>query len=63
MALVRVDIGFSVKEAADNMAKPMKGDSGKLKRIGRYLRGMRRLIYKFGWQDGAETVTAYSDSD
>ena len=58
-----VDIGFSVKEAARSMAKPLSGDWEKLKRIGRYLLGRPRLVSKFGWQHNVGTVTAYSDSD
>ena len=59
----RVDIGYSVKEAARSMAKPLVGDWDKLKRIGRYLLGKPRLISKFAWQSETEMVTAYSDSD
>ena len=59
----RVDIGYSVKEAARSMAKPLVGDWDKLKRIGRYLLGKPRLISKFAWQSDIGVVTAYSDSD
>ena len=59
----RLDIAFSVKEAARNMAKPRRSDFDKLKRIGRYLLGRPRLISKYAWQRDCGTVTAYTDSD
>jgi hypothetical protein len=59
----RVDIGYSVKEAARSMAKPRVADWDKLKRIGRYLVGRPRLVSKFAWQRDTRMVTTYSDSD
>ena len=59
----RMDIGYAVKEAARNMARPMVGDWAKLKRIGRYLLGRPRLVSLFAFQPPTLTVTAYTDSD
>ena len=59
----RLDIGYSVKEAARNMSKPMDADWAKLKRIGRYLLWRPRLVSKFAWQRPVSMVTTYADSD
>ena len=59
----RFDCGYSTKEAARNMARPLEGDFDKLKRIGRYLVGRPRLVHIFAWQEQVGTVTSYSDSD
>ena len=59
----RVDIQFTVKEAARSMSSPTKKDWPKLHRIGRYLLGRPRMIFDFPWQSGQSMVTAYTDSD
>ena len=59
----RFDVGYSTKEAARNMARPLNGDFEKLKRIGRYLVGRPRLISKYAWQKLNGTVTTFADSD
>jgi hypothetical protein len=59
----RLDIAYSVKEAARNMSSPRQSDFEKLKRIGRYLLAKPRLISRFEWQSGVDMITAYTDSD
>ena len=44
----RMDLAYSVKEAARCMANPRQSDWEKLKRLGRYLIARPRLVYKYG---------------
>ena len=46
LAQDRMDLQFAAKECARKMSKPTVGDWGRLKRIGRYLRGHLRCIMK-----------------
>ena len=59
----RPDIGYAVKEAARNMSKPRVSDFQKLRKIGRYLVGKPRLIMRFPWQNAADRIVAFTDSD
>jgi hypothetical protein len=59
----RMDLAYSVKEAARSMAGPKHADWEKLKRLGRYLIARPRLVYKFEWQKGNDRITMYTDSD
>ena len=63
LAMDRPDIQFTVKEISRNMAKPNKGCWGKLKRLGRYLKGRGRLRWMFKWQDEDDRLKVFSDSD
>lgn len=47
------------------MSKPVDSDWKKLIRLGRYLKGAPRCVWRYDWQevDTASTVTGYSDSD
>jgi hypothetical protein len=63
LAADRLDIQYSVKEVCRGMAKPSKGGMRKLKRIGRYLKGRPRVVWKFEWQDEQNEVTVCTDSD
>ena len=58
----RVDIQFAVKECCRGMAAPEVRHWNMLKRLARYLAGRPRMVWEYGWQ-GAEQVSAYSDSD
>jgi len=59
----RSDIAYAVKEAARNMSSPTASGLRRLKKIGRYLIGVPRLVSKFNWQDMPTVVTAFTDSD
>ena len=61
----RMDLAYSVKEAARSMASPRHAESDwdKLKRLGRYLIARPRLVYKYEWQKGNDRITMYTDSD
>ena len=45
------------------MAKPKEGDWQKLLRLGRYLKGSPRCVWRYRWQSGVGAPKAYSDSD
>ena len=45
------------------MASPSQADWGRLKKLGRYLKGKPRLVWRFGWQEQPDELTTYSDSD
>ena len=55
----RPDIGYAVKESAQNMSKPRASDFQKLREIGRYLVGKPRRIMRF---DGKRFPTELSPS-
>ena len=63
LAVDRVDIQYSVKEAARHMATPRVSSWKLVNKIGRYLLGRPRLVMRFRWQSPNETVTAFTDSD
>ena len=59
----RVDICESVKSLARFMASPTEHSWGKLKRLGRYLKGCPRVIQEFCPQDAYNSIVCYTDSD
>ena len=59
----RPDIQYAVKEACRMMAKPTKKSWEVLKRIGRYLKGKPRLIWKYCWQSEQEIIDVHSDAN
>ena len=63
LAQDRADIQYACKEASRRMSKPCRDDWMLLKRIGRYLIGVPRLIQTFEWQGEESTIRTYSDSD
>ena len=63
LAVDRVDIQYSVNEAARAMSCPKVGHWTLLRRIGKYLRGTPRLVMKFPWQSPQSVMTTYTDSD
>ena len=62
LAMDRPDIQYSAKEICRWIAKPSTGGVLALKRLGRYLEGRRRLVFKYPWQE-AQRVDVYSDTD
>ena len=50
LAQDRVDIQYSVKELTRRMSQPDSEDWVALKRLGRYLVGKPRMVYKYGNQ-------------
>ena len=62
LGLDRVDISYAAKECCRRMINPRTIDWVALRRIGRYLAGKPRMVYKFVWQD-YDGLTAYVDTD
>ena len=62
LAMDRPDAQYSAKGICRWMATPTEASVIALKRLGRYLVGQPRLIFKYGWQT-AEKIDAYSDTD
>ena len=63
LAQDRSDIQYAAKEICRGMARPTRGNLRDLRRLGRYLVGEPRVVWRFEWQDAVRTVSAYSDSD
>ena len=63
LAQDRSDIQYAVKEICRGMSRPTRGDHRKLKRLGRYLLGRRRIVLTYDWQTRQETLRGWSDSD
>ena len=59
----RPDIQYAVKEICRTMASPSVLDRRRLKRLGRYLVGRPRLVWRFPWQEQWHSVDGFSDSD
>ena len=62
LAQDRIDLQFAAKEACRFMSAPTESAEAALKRLGRYLLGHKRVVYKFVFQR-AEQIDVYSDTD
>ena len=58
----RADVQFASKEVCRFMSAPTELSLNALKRLGRYLLGARRLVYRYEWQ-AADQIECYSDTD
>mgnify|MGYP000920810668 CR=1 FL=1 len=59
----RVDVAFAAKELCQEFAVPTKSSYARLKRLARYLVGLPRLVYKYGFQTQPSHITVYCDTD
>ena len=59
----RPDIQYATKEVCRRRAKPTPTASELLKRIGRYLKGMPRLVWHYDWQTLQDTIDVTSDAN
>ena len=62
LAADRPECQFSAKELCRWMSSPHASGLAGLKRLGRYLEGRRRLVFKYPWQS-ADLIDTYSDTD
>ncbi|MBV61870.1 MAG: hypothetical protein CMH65_11270 [Nevskiales bacterium] len=62
LASDRPETQYAAKEACRWMAKPTELAMAGLKRLGRYLEGHKRLVFKLPWQQ-ADRIDIYSDTD
>ena len=63
LAADRPDIRFAVKEMCSDMSCPTNASWNKLKRLGKFLVGKARLVWKFGWESRCQEADGYSDSN
>ena len=59
----RPELQFSIKECCREMSRPTKASWDKLIRIGRYLKGQPRLVWKFDLQQMPGSIDVYVDSN
>ena len=59
----RPDIQYAAKEVCRLMSRPTARAMDMLRRIGRYLRGKPRLVWKYGWQSEVKTVDITTDAN
>ena len=62
LATDRMDVQFASKECCRAMSRPRVRDWAKIKRMGRYLVGKPRLVYRYPFQDEVQAITVYSDA-
>ena len=58
----RPELQFAAKETCRWMADPMESSLNALKRLGRFVAGHRRLVYRYPWQT-VTRIDTYSDTD
>ena len=63
LAQDRPDIQFQAKEICRFMQNPTSSDWNKIKKLGKYLRGRMRVVYRFRWQEKPMTITGYTDTN
>ena len=62
LAADRIDCQFAAKEICRWMSKPTENSWNASKRLCRYLAGLPRLVYTYGWQD-VDAIDVYTDTD
>jgi hypothetical protein len=62
LAADRPECQFAAKEVCRWMSEPTEHSVAAVKRMGRYLEGRRRLVFRYPWQK-ADRIDAYSDTD
>ena len=63
LAFDRPDIQYATKEICREMSKPTTGSLRRLRRLGQYLKGKPRLVWRFDMQEPTTTLDVYTDSD
>ena len=56
----RPDMQFATKEICREMSKPTTGSLRRLRRIGCYLKGAKRLVWDFKMQDDTDTIDVFT---
>ena len=59
----RPDIQYSTKEICREMSRPTTGSLRRLKRLGQYLKGKPRLVWRFDMQYPCTTLDVYTDAN
>ena len=66
LAQDRPDVGYGTKELCREFSVPNRNSQQRLKRVGRYLVGKPRLVYKYLWGNGvsdSDCFDVYVDTD
>ena len=63
LSLDRPDLQFAAKEACREMSKPTVASLKRLKRIGRYLKGSPRVVWRMEYQEMPEELSVYTDAN
>ena len=63
LAMDRPDTQYAIKEIVEQMSQPRDHYWALLKRMGRYLKKVPRLVQKFEWLSKIIDIIGYSDSD
>ena len=59
----RPDLQYAIKEICREMSKPTTASLRRLQRVGRYLLGKPRMVWKFGMQSDTHHIEVFTDSD
>ena len=59
----RADVAFACKEACRSMSAPRFVDLEKIRRLGKYLVGVPRVVQHFHWQSSDAELVVYTDAD
>jgi hypothetical protein len=59
----RPDIQYAVKECCRLMSRPTAKSWELLKRVGRYLKGRPRLVWRYDWQCSIDVLDIHSDAN
>ena len=62
LAADRPELQFAAKEVCRWMSAPTEASLNALKRLGRYVAGHRRMVFKYPWQR-VDRIDTYSDTD
>ena len=63
LSMDRPDLQYAVKEVCREMSKPFKSSWATLQRIGQYLKGKPRLVWRFDWQNLSGTIDVFADAN
>eukprot|EP00973_Karenia_brevis_P011299 1529441-Karenia_brevis.AAC.1 len=61
MSLDWPELQFAIKQCSRDMASPKVVSWRSLKKVARYLVGVKRVVWKFGWQHGVAFSRVFSD--
>ena len=59
----RPDCNFAIKEGCREMSAPTTGPLRRLKRLGRYLKGNPRVVWRYDFQEPMTHLEMYTDAD
>eukprot|EP00973_Karenia_brevis_P063586 8836494-Karenia_brevis.AAC.1 len=63
MSLDCPDLQFPIKQNSRSTANETRSSWTHLKKVARYLVGLEKMVWKFGWQDEPKHCRVYTGSD